>query len=239
MVLFFDLDGTLLLGGQISARCHEALEKAKEKGHLLVINTGRAPGFVPEKIYNDPLFDGHICGSTHVDFRGKVLSSDPLDRALLKTVYDFSMKNGLRVIYEGAKENFASCAPEMDLTDASALFERETLPEVVKITFWCDPDKVPADGFEGLRIVHFQKYAEGIKKGYDKASGMKLILKELGLSSEDAVAFGDSENDTDMLKFAGKGVAMNKAPTVFDDFCIYRSKAEDGVPEALEALGLC
>ena len=239
MVLFFDLDGTLLLGGQISERCHKALEMARDAGHTLVINTGRAPAFVPEKVFNDPVFDGHICGSTYVDFKGKVLSYDSLSKDLLARVYDFSIKNGLQVVYEGAKENFISCAQGLNYTDAALMFSREELPAIVKITFACDPKKVPADAFEGLRVVHFKSYAEGIKQGYDKAYGMKLILEELGLSREDAVAFGDSENDIDMLKFAGKGVAMKNAPESFDDFCVYRAEEQDGVPEGLLALGLC
>lgn len=236
MILFFDLDGTLLVDGVISERCCAALKKAKEQGHLLVLNTGRSPAFVPPAIYNDPLWDGHICGSSFVELRGEKLSGVFLDRALLKDVYDFAMEQRARVIFEGEKENFITCAPDSSLSDASVIFEREVLPAIVKVTFWCDPMNVPLDRFEGLRIVRFKSYAEGIRLGFDKSSGMEMILKRTGLSRKDTAAFGDSENDTDMLKFAGLAVAMKGAPAEFDSFCVYRAREEDGVPEALEAL---
>ena len=86
MVLFFDLDGTLLVDGVISEKCREALSKAKSKGHILILNTGRSPAFVPKEIFNDPLFAGHICGSSYTDLFGQVLSRQPLSRETLAVV---------------------------------------------------------------------------------------------------------------------------------------------------------
>lgn len=235
MILFFDLDGTLIVDGKISEKCRDALQKAKDQGHILVINTGRSPAFVPKEIYNDPLWAGHICGSSYTDLFGEVLSKAPLSKETLAAVYDFAKAEGAQVIFEGEKENFYAQVKSAEHKDAKEIFEREELPAIVKVTFWCAPEKVPADAFPGLRIVHFKSYAEGIRIGYDKSSGMKLILDCLGAKRTETAAFGDSENDIDMLKFAGFAFAMKNAPAYFDEFCRFRATDEkEGAAHAIE-----
>lgn len=44
-----------------------------------------------------------------------------------------------------------------------------------------------------------------------KHRGLAYILEYLGLSREEAAAFGDGDNDADMLKYAGIGVAVANA----------------------------
>ena len=235
MVLFFDLDGTLLVDGVISEKCREALSKAKSKGHILILNTGRSPAFVPKEIFNDPLFAGHICGSSYTALFGQVLARQPLSRETLAVVYDFAKAEDVQVIFEGEKENFYAQVTRDGQKDAKEIFTRQELPAIVKVTFWCAPERVPADAFPGLRIVHFKSYAEGICIGYDKSSGMKLILDCLGAKRTETAAFGDSENDIDMLKFAGFALAMKNAPAYFDEFCRFRATDEkEGAAHAIE-----
>jgi HAD superfamily hydrolase (TIGR01484 family) len=47
--------------------------------------------------------------------------------------------------------------------------------------------------------------------GVSKASGLEHVARELGLSSEHALAIGDGRNDIEMLRWAGRGVAMGQA----------------------------
>lgn len=48
-------------------------------------------------------------------------------------------------------------------------------------------------------------------KGVNKARGVKELIDHLGITKEEVIAFGDSENDIEMLKFAGCGVAVGNA----------------------------
>lgn len=48
-------------------------------------------------------------------------------------------------------------------------------------------------------------------KTISKATGIQIIVDYLGVSTEDTIAFGDGENDFEMLEFAGIGVAMGNA----------------------------
>ena len=48
-------------------------------------------------------------------------------------------------------------------------------------------------------------------KDCGKHSGAKVILEHLGLEREQLAAFGDADNDADLLAFAGLGIAMANA----------------------------
>ena len=231
--LFFDFDGTLYVNGRISYACRRELARVRGKGNLIVLNTGRSYGFLPEGVREDPLFDAMICGSSYVSYRGEVIENITVSEEILRTACDWGNRTGKCVVFEGVCENFSKNGEQRD---AEEIFRRPVLPQITKVTMWCDPALVRDEDFPGLRLVRFRNYAEGIIQGRDKSSGMKTLLERVGLTAKDAVAFGDSENDLDMLRFAGRAVCMANAPASFDEFCVYRCKDPDGVPEALSFL---
>ena len=47
--------------------------------------------------------------------------------------------------------------------------------------------------------------------GVSKASGLEHVASRLGVEAADVLAIGDGRNDTDMLRWAGRGVAMGQA----------------------------
>ncbi len=47
--------------------------------------------------------------------------------------------------------------------------------------------------------------------GVSKASGLDYVAAELGVSAADVIAIGDGRNDLEMLRWAGRGVAMGQA----------------------------
>lgn len=54
-------------------------------------------------------------------------------------------------------------------------------------------------------------YFEYTDRGVDKASALEEIFPRMGISAEDAMAFGDSQNDRSLIQYAGLGVAMGNA----------------------------
>ncbi|MCY6483221.1 Cof-type HAD-IIB family hydrolase [Clostridium aestuarii] len=52
---------------------------------------------------------------------------------------------------------------------------------------------------------------EILNKGINKGTGVEVIAHKLGIHSEEVICIGDSENDIDMIKYAGLGVAMGNA----------------------------
>lgn len=81
---------------------------------------------------------------------------------------------------------------------------------------------------------------ECTKSGVSKAKGLEFLADLLGVSMDDTIAVGDSENDLDIIRAAGIGVAMGNAfehVKTEADF-ITLSNEEDGVAYAIKKLGL-
>ena len=64
---------------------------------------------------------------------------------------------------------------------------------------------------------------------------MRIILKTVGIDRRNSVAFGDSPNDLEMLKFAGTGIAMGNAPGIVKSAAdaVTASVSENGISAAL------
>ena len=50
--------------------------------------------------------------------------------------------------------------------------------------------------------------AEGLPKGYSKASGIRFVCDKLGIDLKDTYCFGDSVNDLEMMECVGTAVCM-------------------------------
>jgi hypothetical protein len=68
-----------------------------------------------------------------------------------------------------------------------------------------------------------------------KGNGLRWLMDYLGLSPAQAAAFGDGENDVDLLHAVAYGVAMENATDACKNAAVYVTKAhhEDGVAFAL------
>lgn len=81
---------------------------------------------------------------------------------------------------------------------------------------------------------------EILQKGIHKGSGMEMICRHFGMRLQDAVAFGDSMNDYEMISCAGISVAMGNAcqelKNIADIVC--ETAWEDGVYHQFYRMGL-
>jgi Cof subfamily protein (haloacid dehalogenase superfamily) len=70
-----------------------------------------------------------------------------------------------------------------------------------------------------------------------KGSGLQFVADRLGFTAEQTVAFGDGENDLELIDWAGYGVAVENAHAVVKaraDF-VCPSADEEGVAQVIEA----
>ncbi|MCA0151434.1 Cof-type HAD-IIB family hydrolase [Rossellomorea vietnamensis] len=69
-----------------------------------------------------------------------------------------------------------------------------------------------------------------------KGVALEKLLKDKGLSAENAMAMGDNLNDLSMMKVVGRPVAMGNALDQIKDFCpfITATNKEDGVAKAIQ-----
>jgi Cof subfamily protein (haloacid dehalogenase superfamily) len=77
---------------------------------------------------------------------------------------------------------------------------------------------------------------EVLPKNGGKANGVRTLIKDLGVAPENIMAIGDGENDIEMLKLAGLGVAMGNAAAEVKAAAdeVVSSNNADGVAEAIE-----
>ena len=67
-------------------------------------------------------------------------------------------------------------------------------------------------GDDALHIVITDpEYLEFMAQGVNKATGLAHVASRLGIVASECVAFGDGNNDVEMLEWAGCGVAMPHA----------------------------
>lgn len=71
-----------------------------------------------------------------------------------------------------------------------------------------------------------------------KAAGLQTLAVMLGIPMNETLAIGDSENDLDILRAAGIGIAMGNAPTDIKRYAdeVTLSNDEDGVAVVLERI---
>ncbi|HEX2551875.1 MAG TPA: HAD family hydrolase [Nocardioidaceae bacterium] len=72
-------------------------------------------------------------------------------------------------------------------------------------------------------------------EGVSKASALADVAEELGVAQADVLAIGDGRNDMEMLRWAGRGVAMGQAPLEVQEAAddVTETVANDGVAREL------
>lgn len=234
-LIALDLDGTLLTDKKIiSNRNQMAIQKARQAGHIICISTGR-PFRASYMYYKQLNLDTPI-----VNFNGAFVHHpkqksfghyhSPLElttaKMIIETCEAFRVKNIMVEIIDDfylryfdevlietftmgqspvkygnldylLKDNPTSILihPQDDhviqlkklLTDAHA--------EVIDQRVWGAPWNV----------------IEIVKAGLNKAVGLKIIADYYSISKEHIIAFGDEDNDLEMIEYAGIGVAMENA----------------------------
>lgn len=148
-------------------------------------------------------------------------------------------------------------ARETPESDAYAGFQRLPVHAVGDLRAWLskDPTKLVVVGDPGeldrlaaamrerfdrrlyisKSLPHFLEFAA---PEVTKAAGLAFLAERLGFSQEQTVAFGDGENDVELLEWAGFGVAVAGAhPRVLavSDF-VCPPAEEEGVAQVVEAL---
>ena len=242
-LVFFDVDGTLLFGNtDICDSDVEALNKLKDSGHEIFLNTGRSRSILPKELLKKVKFDGFVCGSTYIEYHGKVLHRECIDNEDLRGFCRYAKDEGVSLLLEGETQSYGingGCFhPCIEITEAleDCLIEPDFM-RVTKMTADRDIPKRVALRFRKIRCINFGGYSEQIVAGYDKAFGMKMLCDRLRIPYERTVAFGDSVNDTEMLKFAGKAIIMNSAPASLDEYADLRTENDKGgVAEGIEKI---
>lgn len=259
--LAFDLDGTLLNpAGVVSPKTAESLKKAKEKGLFLALATGRDADSVKN------LMEGWgISGliDAIVGMGGAELCDFSLNREWAGSPLDGELIREIMAHYESLNVNFAiPCggvlhAPKEDealrmLAAADGVpFKVEDFDEFLKVPrpkvmIVCLPERMDeviersrsfkSPRFSGRPLKTASILFEYMSPDISKTEGLRELAGLHGFSMEEICAFGDADNDCDMVKNAGVGVAMengSERTKAAADF-VTGSNDRDGVGEFIE-----
>jgi len=185
-----DFDGTIAHDSVVPAHVVEGLQRLKETGRKLILDTGRE---LPELLAIFPaitLFDRVVAENGALLYRPESGEKKELGEAPPAELVAFLRSRGVPISV--GDSIVATVEPH----------ETEVLRAIREL------------GLE--RPVIFNKGAVMIlPPGVNKASGLAAALKELGLSPRNLVAAGDAENDHALLDMAEYSVAVaNAIPTL-------------------------
>lgn len=78
-------------------------------------------------------------------------------------------------------------------------------------------------------------YIDVASKGWSKAKGVEVLVRELGIGLDEVAVFGDAENDLDVLRYVPNSAAMANATPAATEAARWHigSSADDAVADAL------
>jgi hydroxymethylpyrimidine pyrophosphatase-like HAD family hydrolase len=240
-----DIDGTLLkwvegVGTayeQISPPVYGAVHRALDAGTAIVLASGRSPHGMTHVA---DLLDLHADGADPVWIvasNGAVVSRYPPLEVIHEETFDAAPAvhavlehhpTALVAVEErgvGYRVNrpfpAGELTGEMTIAPVSDLVAGPVSRVIIR-----DPDAT-ADDFVALAqrlglhgtdyVVGWTAWLDLAPVGVNKASGLQLVAAELGVDAADVLAIGDGRNDIEMLRWAGRGVAMGQAVEVVQD----------------------
>ncbi|MBQ7230530.1 MAG: HAD family phosphatase [Oscillospiraceae bacterium] len=262
-IVFLDIDGTLLNSRhQIMPCTHQHLQGLHRRGVPIVLCSARPPEGVnqvsvaaglegPKACYNGGLIydesrtilrDVGIDLRLAMDFRRFVAERFP-ELVVSAYLYNVWLTEDPRHPLIRQEADISGCAPFM-----GALEQVEgAVPHIHKLL--CIGDAMRIRALQNEIPKHFPQltalrskstYLEILPPESTKGSAAKVLLDHYGLSPKEAVAFGDSDVDADMLQCCGLGIAMGNAPRQVKEQADYvtASNDEEGIYVALSSLRL-
>ncbi len=254
--------------GTLSPVVESAIRQAIEEGVIIAIASGRPYNSLPESITKIEGISYAVVsnGAAVYDMKTKRrIWSKPLSAKAVSQILNASEKYGyiMELFLDGkayAEEDYianparfgrspqfiryvqSTRIPVRDLR----LFVKENKNRFDSIAFIC-PD--PAE-----KCVFMQRLKNEISGVYvttsggdlielmhqdtGKAAGLAFLAETCNLSAENMAAFGNGDNDADMLRYAGVGIAVENASKLCRESSdvLVKSNEEDGVADGIRML---
>lgn len=262
-IVFLDIDGTLLNSNhQVMPCTHNRLQYLHRRGVPIVLCSARPPEGVnlvagqvgvqgPMACYNGGLiFDEHstILRDVGIDIRlameWKRFVRERFPELVVSAyLYNVWLADDPQHPVTQQEAEISGCTPFKGTLEQVA----PSVSHVHKLL--CIGDATGIRALQKETRQHFPQlmalrskatYLEILPPESTKGSAAQVLLDHYGLKPEQAVAFGDSDVDVDMLQYCGLGVAMGNAPRQVKEAADYvtASNDEEGVYIALNSLRL-
>lgn len=244
-----DIDGTLLQNGEtrVSDRFFREARRLMERGIAVCPASGRQYSslrrlFAPmqKELY-------FLCENGAAVFGpgdpGPLLSKTVMDRALsLALCRQILEQPDCEVLVSGTNTSYL-CPKDPDFADRIRFFvgnnttvlpSLEAIPEdIIKISAYCPKG---ADTLEPILAPAWREHFQVAIAGpswldftlADKGTGIRALCRELNISADEVMVFGDNYNDIPMLEAAGHPYLMaSAAPALRQRFPMQCCRPED------------
>lgn len=248
----FDIDGTLLDNGkrEVHDTVKQTLRKLKRNGHKCIITTGRSLESVQSTGLLEVIaWDGFVLnnGQVVLDKEKNILDITTIEKESAKQLMKLCEEKGFNCTIETGRDWFMIKEADENTKRAHDFFD-EILPKVrpyqddpiVMVMVYGDIgyDYQEFKAIHGLNVLPgVSSYADICAEGMDKLNGIRVLMNHL--HAEEYIAFGDGENDIEMLKHSKTAVVMGQAKAsvkAYADF-LTTSCADDGITYACQKLG--
>ena len=251
--VFFDVDGTLLSHklNDVPESTRRAIRQLRARGVKTLVATGRHMTEYSLLPVSDIPFDGYLTlnGNLLLDANRRAYAGTPIDQGEMEVLaHIFQAKripfvligeNGRYINYVNdtvvrTQEETKGTIPALGSYGGEKVYQilafvpehqkklLDDLLDECAVTSWNDTgiDIIPREG--------------------GKSAGIQKYLDDQGIDRSETMAFGDGENDMDMLRFAGVGVAMGNACDAVKAAADYVTDTvdNDGIAKALRRFGL-
>ncbi len=260
-MIAIDLDGTLLHDDMtISAYSREVIQKAIQKGYEIVVATGRMWDSARSKVALLRLGNVPVICYTGAwimwSETGEPILQDGLSADLASRVMLAAKERGWEAtafwdnhIYmerpNGSEAKYQKYRTQKPQYLGEAFYHP---PMTVTRVVFADPSEEERGRIRAFLESRFGEeitvvypgddFVDVHKKGIDKASALSFLAERRGIRPEEIMAFGNTENDVPMLRYAGVSYAVANADGVAKEAAghICASNEEDGVAKVIEEL---
>lgn len=247
---FFDVDGTLLshTTRQIPPDTKLALEHLRKTGVKIFMSTGRHILELSHLPVNDIRFDGYIMlnGQLCLDTDRNPVFRSPLSMDASEKLGKIFNERSIPLVMVEEKKIYINFITDKvrkaqaDISSPVPVIGEYTGAPLYQATVYLPPRE--ESSFlpllpEGCKFTRWSPGgADIIPTGGGKVAGIKYFCNHLNIAREETIAFGDAENDLDMLNYAGIGVAMGNAQDHVKQYADYVTEDVDhgGIAKALE-----
>lgn len=252
-IVFFDIDGTITNheDGRIALSTIEAIKTLKNKGIKVVAATGR-PLSMCNEIQELGIETFITANGGYVKHVQEIIHKVPMDKSIIQEMMKFAKleNNGLSFYTEefsmnGIKEKeiLSALKETLSLNEYPGTNELIHKEDVFLLCLFAHDEAVEKYKlkFPHLTFKRWHPYVLNVLQvDVSKSLAIMKTLDFFGIDKSEAIAFGDGENDIDMLELVGLGIAMgngNQKLKNVADF-VTKSSSEDGIDYALKKYGI-
>ncbi|MGM9986214.1 MAG: Cof-type HAD-IIB family hydrolase [Bacillaceae bacterium] len=247
-IVFLDVDGTITnyKDGSIPRSTIKAIKTLINKGIKVVAATGR-PLSMCEELQELGIQTFITANGGYVKHVQEIIHKVTMDKSIIQEVMEFAKleNNGLSFYTEAfsmngvkEKEILTALKETLSLSEypkTNALIHNE---DVFLLCLFANDEAVEKykRKFPHLTFKRWHPYVLNVlQEDVSKSLAIMKTLDFFGIDKSEAIAFGDGENDIDMLELVGLGIAMGNGTQKLKnaaDF-VTRPSSEDGIEYAL------